>query len=197
MNILLALIKKLKDNQLQLSDLLLFLFDPAPKAPAAGLRFTAFWKDHTVFERLMDYWTKSTATPTGRKLVKNWAIEYVSTLMNSEARSVTKLALFCSSSSDVTPEWVQSFSPSDLQNQLLSHCPVTSKVLQRFSTSSRQPKSNRWHIIKHTKNKVKYQLSGHNFYVCLTKFGRQYHSPSSHYYASSAFATTQRRQFLV
>jgi hypothetical protein len=102
----------------------------------------------------MSYWTKSTATPTGRKLVKDWAINFVAQTMNNEARKVTKLGLFRSSRSSITPEWVRSFNPSDTQDRLKSHCPVTFQVLQQLATSSRQPKSSKWASIKRKKDKV-------------------------------------------
>jgi hypothetical protein len=150
-HILLALIQDLNTHKLDLGDLLVYTFDPA--AELGTLRWKQFWRRPESFSQLMRHWTSKGATQSGRKLVKDFAIDLVTRIMRQEAQNVTQAGVLQSSFIDISTQGTEEFILDMIGSQLRNYCSITTEILSNACTSSAQ-RRNPTKAAKHRKDKV-------------------------------------------
>lgn len=123
----------LNANGLDLSDFLVYIFDPSSKL--GNLRSAQFWRRPEQFTLLMRHWLDRDATRSGKELVKDFAIELVARIAHSEAQKATRSGILKSSQDNISPETDAKFSLESLSEQLEMACPTMFSILVGFCTA--------------------------------------------------------------
>ncbi|KAF8602550.1 hypothetical protein BDV93DRAFT_443842 [Ceratobasidium sp. AG-I] len=129
----------LNSNGLDLSDFLVYVFDPSSKL--GNLRSAQFWRRPEQFWLLMRHWLARGATESGKELVKIFAIDLVTRIARSEAQKATRSGFLKSPLECVSPETAGELSLESLISQLEKECSTMFTILTGFCTSRSHQKA--------------------------------------------------------
>lgn len=129
----------LNSNGLDLSDFLIYIFDPSSRL--GTLCADQFWHRPEQFWLLTKLWLARGATESGKKLVKNFAIDLVTRIACSEAQMATRTGFFKSSLEHISPDTAGEFSLESLTEQLEKECHTIFTILMGFCTSRTHQKA--------------------------------------------------------
>lgn len=134
-----TLLGSLNSNGLDLSDFLIYIFDPSSKL--GTLRWDQFWHRPEQFWLLMRHWLARGATESGKELIKSFAIDLITRLARSEAQNATRSGFLKSSLEHVSAETAGELSLDSLIGQLETECTTIFTVLTGFCTSRTHQKA--------------------------------------------------------
>ncbi|KAI0654698.1 hypothetical protein C8Q70DRAFT_925283, partial [Cubamyces menziesii] len=89
-------------------------------------------------EQILDFWSSSRNSPTGRSAVREWAFTLMKRLMSGEAYTATRDKFLQACTIEVDPNFVLDFSLEHIRNHLTALCPMALDLFRAFSTTSRQ-----------------------------------------------------------
>ncbi|KAK6991557.1 hypothetical protein R3P38DRAFT_3331712 [Favolaschia claudopus] len=97
--------------------------------------------DHSVVERIFGYWTTSKYNQSTRNFLHNWATSQVSKAALGESRVITKSGILNKTKKAINESFFVDFSLTNLVHTIRGMAPTVFKILDSFSTTTRQLKS--------------------------------------------------------
>ncbi|KAF8595439.1 hypothetical protein BDV93DRAFT_456821, partial [Ceratobasidium sp. AG-I] len=88
-----------------------------------------FWSHSSSVRLLLNSWVHSHQTSSGAELVAEWAIDFVASRMRSEAKRITRDAVFRSSATKIGPEYLRGFKTNKVCDVLQDYCGTSVRVL--------------------------------------------------------------------
>lgn len=110
-----------------------------PQAKQGHRRWHGFFKNRAQVERVLNHWMLP--QNSGRHILHSWAIQYVSKLVDSEGNAVTNEGLLQARKKVVDESFVLGFDLQDLYERLRALCPVMTSMIQAFSVTRRQERT--------------------------------------------------------
>ncbi|OSD06942.1 hypothetical protein PYCCODRAFT_1449702 [Trametes coccinea BRFM310] len=132
------LLDNLHHEKLTFGDLVLFVSDPANKLGSA--RWDGFFSIPGRVEQVLDFWASSGNSPTGRKAIQAWAVQFVKDVVSKEGHKATRSRTLYARNMAVDTSFVLDFSMERIRKTLLEMCPTVWEIFQAFSTTRRQQK---------------------------------------------------------
>ncbi len=127
----------LSDRGLQWGDLVNYISDPCSKR--GTLRYYGFFaKAHTV-RAVLDNWV-SWENRGGRKIIHDWALQYIVRTVNQEGNAATRDGFLQSSKMVIDETFALAFDLNALYAKISALCPSMTTILHAFSTTTRQTK---------------------------------------------------------
>nr|VWO97743.1 Pre-mRNA-splicing ATP-dependent RNA helicase PRP28 (EC [Ganoderma boninense] len=108
-----------------------------PSSGQKHVRYAGFFRDESQVRRTLDLWTSKNSR-SGRRVVQDWAVSYTSSVVSKEAHAVTRQGLLQSRRMTMTRSFLLSFNLTSIHDRIRQLCPSMSKVLEAFSTTTRQ-----------------------------------------------------------
>lgn len=124
-------VDQLKPESITFAGWLAFLFEPDQAKLGKDLRRKHFWRDPDSAKKLLNNWTHSRQTASGRTLVINWAKNYVVSEIRKEARHVTKSGVLRSvtETQKIGPEYLEQFRIEEIREELQNRCSTSVHIL--------------------------------------------------------------------
>lgn len=126
----------LKTNHLTWGDLVLFVSEPAN-----GLgreRYDGMFAVPGRVDTILDMWVSWKNSQTARNTVHQWALAYISRIVNREANNATKSGILQSRKMSVNEAFALTFSLSSIYDKLREMCPCMTLLMHEFSMTRRQ-----------------------------------------------------------
>ncbi|KDQ51992.1 hypothetical protein JAAARDRAFT_62157 [Jaapia argillacea MUCL 33604] len=126
----------LVDFRLSIRDLILYVSDP--KYQQRELRWFGFFIRKGDVEQVLDWWISSENSATGWRIVKDWAVKYVCSVVNQEAQKITASGDLQTQNKPID---AASFLDNDLSRiykYLCEKASVVMTIAKSFATTSRQ-----------------------------------------------------------
>ncbi|CUA70963.1 Protein furry homolog [Homo sapiens] [Rhizoctonia solani] len=124
-----GLIAQLQAEDCSFAAWLSFLFHHERRGFAKSLRRTSFWEHPDDVQKLLDSWTHSRQTASGRVLVKNWAKQLIAKELQAESKRITSKKVLQSSSREIGPEYLETFRIQTIREDIQEHCSVSIQML--------------------------------------------------------------------
>jgi hypothetical protein len=131
------LLAKMKERRYTIAELLDYVFNPRNKH-TFDWRWSGFFANQAMVQRILGYWTTSSYSKTARKVVHDWAIGLVERAVGKESRTITKSGLLQKRKMTVNEDFFLKYSLTNLTGRLRELAPKTFKVFDAFSTTTRQ-----------------------------------------------------------
>lgn len=130
------ILKQLKEHELTWGDFIEYLSDPRYKQGTA--RYDGFFKNPGQVKRVLNHWSGWRNSPTGRRTVHEWIVEWVCRRMNKEGRAATNKGFLQSYRMVVNTSFITRFSVTNLYEKLETLSPIFLQIVHAFSTTARQ-----------------------------------------------------------
>lgn len=127
----------LENNATTWGELVEYVSDPT--AGEGTRKYNGLFRNKERVERILNHWI-SPRNGGGRDTVRDWAVKYVSTLVDKEGKTVTKDGFLRARNKAVDESFIQNFNLEQIYTQLKALCPTMAKVIEAFSTTHRQCK---------------------------------------------------------
>lgn len=127
----------LESNATTWGELVEYVSDPA--ASEGIRRYNGLFRNKERVERILGHWV-SPRNGGGRDTVRDWAVKYVSTLVDREGNAVTRTGFLRARNKAVDESFIQNFNLEYIYTRLKKLCPTMTKVVKAFSTTQRQIK---------------------------------------------------------
>jgi hypothetical protein len=134
-----GIISSLREHRYTLGDFFLYIF--GSESNHGEFRYRSFFQLPGVAERVLDLWVSNENSPTARKRVREWSINYVCKLVGNAARDITRSGFLQSSKDGIHGLFVRSYHPLKIFEHFASTADPLVRVLRAFSLSPRQQKS--------------------------------------------------------
>ncbi|KAH9853977.1 hypothetical protein C2E23DRAFT_884097 [Lenzites betulinus] len=132
-------LRYMKGMDVTYGDILLFMSDIKASSGYGQDRFAHFFAHADLVTTVLQNWVGSGNSITGRKLVKDWAVGYVSTLVSREGDQVTKAGVLQSTKRSINRSFALDFNLQHIHHDLSRRCPNTTRILHALaSTTSRR-----------------------------------------------------------
>ncbi|KAF8157862.1 hypothetical protein B0H34DRAFT_640239, partial [Crassisporium funariophilum] len=140
-----SILDRLQAEGCTLADFLDYAFNP--KTPHTyDWRWKGFFQDRVTIERIFNHWTSSSYNKSTRAWTNDWATKQVERVVAQESASITDSGILRKSSKTINEEFFLDYSLRELTQTLQTLAPTTFRVLDAFSTSTRQARnlSEKW-----------------------------------------------------
>ncbi|OJT07079.1 hypothetical protein TRAPUB_2111 [Trametes pubescens] len=124
----------MEEKEVTYGEILLFLSDTHASKGYGPIRFSHFFADAEMVRAVLKNWTSSGNSRTGRAVVKDWAVKYVSDMLNREGNRVTKSGILQSTRRPVDQSFALNFNLQELHTELRQLCPCTTEILQALAS---------------------------------------------------------------
>lgn len=131
------ILSQLSTQSISFGDLMDYVFDP--EMGQGDIRYRQFFIREGRATQILNWWTSSGNSDTGRNEVASWAFRYTAKVVKNEAREVTKSKRLQTAGKQVDEKFVMSFSYDRSRKWLEStSAPVMMMLLRAFSVSNRE-----------------------------------------------------------
>ncbi|GLB34361.1 hypothetical protein LshimejAT787_0112450 [Lyophyllum shimeji] len=128
----------MRSKGLRFNDLMEHVFDPSRQQ--GGVRWHEFFVFHGSATKILDWWTSSKNSKPAREEVKNWAVQFVSKIISSEARTVTHSKELQTMGKTIDESFITAFDFTCILDKLQDMASVSIQMLTSFATSPRSKK---------------------------------------------------------
>ncbi|KAK7007004.1 hypothetical protein R3P38DRAFT_3599287 [Favolaschia claudopus] len=133
-------LEDMKADDISLAEFLDHVFDPETRLKS-DWRWRGFFAHQSVVERIFGYWTTSKYNQSTRNFLHNWATSQVSKAALGESRVITKSGILNKTKKAINESFFVDFSLTNLVHTIRGMAPTVFKILDSFSTTTRQLKS--------------------------------------------------------
>lgn len=127
----------LKEGKCTLVELLLYVFNPTTILPT-DWRWRGFFMHKAMVRQLFDIWTSGSYRRTAGRFLSGWAVEFVESIVNDEAKLIAKKGILSKTKKVIDEAFFLGYSVTSLTDKLESAAPAVFKILTAFSTTTRQ-----------------------------------------------------------
>lgn len=128
------LLRLAKAKGIRWVDLMTYVFNP--ELGQGNTRYHEFFVLPGAVRQVLDWWMSSKNSPTARREVAEWAVEYVASCVAKEARKVTESGELQTMKKAINRELVNSFELSNYTEKLATDwAPTASTIISAFATS--------------------------------------------------------------
>ncbi|PSR76085.1 hypothetical protein PHLCEN_2v8691 [Hermanssonia centrifuga] len=131
----------LKDHHLTWGDIIEYILDP--QHGKGQERWEGFFHSPRRVQQILNWWSSSRNSKTGRRTLQEWAVSYVAGAVGKEGHAATKNGLLQSRKMTVDELFAMGFDIKRLYGQLDAICPTITRVLHAFSTTAKQRQNNK------------------------------------------------------
>ncbi|KAK7027796.1 hypothetical protein R3P38DRAFT_3315316 [Favolaschia claudopus] len=133
-------LEDMKADDISLAEFLDHVFNPETRLKS-DWRWRGFFAHQSVVERIFGYWTTSKYNQSTRNFLHNWATSQVSKAALGESRVITKSGILNKTKKAINESFFVDFSLTNLVHTIRGMAPTVFKILDSFSTTTRQLKS--------------------------------------------------------
>lgn len=130
----------LRERGVRFGEFLKFVFDPSKGQ--GNIRWQEFFARRGEASQILDWWTSSANSQSGRDEVESWATDYIAKQVAREAKEVTASKILQTKEKIIDQEFVMSFSFNSMHEKLNQFAPISMCIIKALSTS---PNAERGH----------------------------------------------------
>lgn len=131
----------LAQRKIHFGEFLKFIFDPSKGQ--GKVRWHEFFARRGDASQILDWWSSSANSQTGKEEVESWAVGHVAKMVAKEARVVTDSKILQTKDKSIDQEFVTSFSFTSMHKALENLAPIGMRMIRSFSTSQRAEKTHK------------------------------------------------------
>ncbi|KAI0723617.1 hypothetical protein C8Q76DRAFT_767461 [Earliella scabrosa] len=140
----------LEAHELTFGDLVVYVSNP--ENWQGSRRYWGFFSVQGRVEQVLDWWTSSRNSTTGRTSVHTWAVEYAATVVRAEGSAATRSKFLQAEKMEISREFALGFTLEKFHAKLLELCPTAMALFTAFSSTHKQLSSDSASAIKRKEN---------------------------------------------